>query len=93
MPQEHPVELSQAVESSLPGKEQVDNTPVTQEAAEVRPEGTPVIGPIVQQSAPWQKRNGTIIKETQKCFLVAWETVMDQDNQMVFPTAHRQFKI
>ena len=77
--------------------EQVHTTPVTQETAEVNPKGSPIIDPIVQTSAPCQMRSGRIIKATasyHKSFsLVAWETLLDQDDKMVFPSSHRQFKI
>ena len=62
--QKHCVELSQAVERSSPREEEVHTTPVAQETVEASPEGSPVIDPIAQMSAPCQMRSGRIIRET-----------------------------
>ena len=72
-------------------------SPVTQETAEASPKGSPIIDPIAQTNALCQMRSGRIIKETAPYHksngFVAWEMLLDQDNQMIFPSTHRQFEI
>ena len=53
--------------------------------------GTTEVSPMTTQTAPWQLKSGRDIKETtpyhRSCDLIAWETLLDQDEQVKYPSA------
>ena len=59
--------------------------------------GTTEVGPMTPQASPCQTKSGMVIKETapyHRSFgLVAWEILLDQDEQVKYPTAISQYEL
>ena len=89
LPQEQPLDLPQTLEDMTQGQD------IDQPFADNS--GTTEVTPMTPQAAPCQTKSGMVIKETapyHRSFgLVAWEILLDQDEQVKYPTAISQYEL
>ena len=89
LPQEQPLDLPQTLEVVTQGQDM--DQPITDNS------GTTEVSPMTHRAAPCQTNSCRVIKETtpyHRSFgLVAWETLLDQDEQIKYPTAISQYEL
>ena len=89
LPQEQPMDLPQTLEDMTQGQDMdqpfADNS------------GTTEVSLMTPQAAPQQTKSGRVIKETalypRSFGLVAWETLLNQGEQVKYPTEISQYEL